>query len=67
MNLNPELVEKNEPPMITKIKKTKVKFVFSVLFEKPILDILLDMERRLFENSLLKLKKRKKILITITK
>ena len=67
MNLNPELVEKNEPPIITKIKKTKVKFVFSISFEKPILDILLDMERRLLENSLLKLKKRKKILTIITK
>ena len=67
MNLNPELVEKNEPPIITKIKKTKVKFVFSISFEKPILDILLDMERRLLENSLLKLKKRKKMLIIITK
>ena len=67
MNLRPELVEKNEPPMITKIKKIKVKFVFSVSFEKPILDILLEIERRLLENSLLKLKKRKKILTVIKK
>ena len=67
MNLNPELVEKNEPPMITKIKNIKVKLDFSVLFEKPILDILLDMERKLLENSLLKLKKRKKILTIITR
>ena len=29
--------------------------------EKPILDILLDIDKRLFEKSLLKLKKRKKI------
>tara|TARA_B100001093_G_C26240531_1_gene764177 strand:- start:98 stop:301 length:204 start_codon:yes stop_codon:yes gene_type:complete len=67
MNLRPELVEKNEPPMITKIKKIKVKFFFSVSFEKPILDILLEIERRLLENSLLKLKKRKKILTVIKK
>ena len=53
--------------MITKIKKIKVKFVFSASFEKPILDMLLDIDKRLLENSLLKLKKRKKMLITITK
>ena len=67
MNLNPELVEKKEPPIITKIKKIKVKFDWSVSNEKPILDILLDTDNRLIEKSLLKLKKRKKIVITIIK
>ena len=67
MNLNPELVEKNEPPMITKIKKKKVKFVFSVSFAKPILDILLEIDKRLIEKSLLNEKNKKKIETTIKK
>ena len=60
INLKPELVEKKEPPIITKIKKIKVKLVSSVCKENPIFDMLLDIDKRLFENSLLKLKKRKK-------
>ena len=65
MNLRPELVEKNDPPMMTNIKKTKVKFGWFVLSENPILEILLDTDRKLIEKLLLKLKKRKKILIII--
>ena len=64
MNLKPELVEKKEPPIITKIKKIKLRFDLSVFIEKPIFEILLDMDRKLFEKSLLKLKNRKKIKIT---
>ena len=67
MNLNPELVEKKEPPIITKIKKIKLKFDLSVFIEKPIFEILLDMDRKLFEKSLLKLKNRKKINTTAIK
>ena len=67
MSLNPELVEKKDPPIITKIKKTIVKFDCSFLIEKPILDILLETDNKLDENSLLKLKNKKKIVTTITK
>tara|TARA_B100001057_G_C22597003_1_gene851266 strand:+ start:226 stop:450 length:225 start_codon:yes stop_codon:yes gene_type:complete len=67
INLKPELVEKKDPPIITKIKKIKLKFGCSVLTENPILDILLDTDNKLIEKSLLKLKKRKKIEITIIK
>ena len=61
INLKPELVEKKDPPIITKIKNTKFKFDFSELREKPIFEILLVTDRKLFEKSVLKLKKRKKI------
>ena len=45
----PELVEKKEPPMITKIKNKKNK-LFGVLFnEIPILDILLAIENKIKE------------------
>ena len=64
INLRPELVEKKDPPMITKIKKIKFKLEFSVLREKPIFDILVDIDKKLFEKLLLKLKNKKKIVIT---
>ena len=67
INLKPELVEKNEPPIITNIKNIKIKFGWSELSEKPILDILLQMDNKLLKKSLLKLKKRKKTEITIMK
>ena len=67
MNRKPELVEKNEPPIITRIKKIKIKFGLLISLEKPIFDILLETDNRLFEKSLLKLKKRKKIVIIIIK
>ena len=66
INLNPELVEKKDPPIITNIKKIKVKFCLSKFREKPIFDILLDKDNKLLEKLLLKLKKRKKSVITIT-
>tara|TARA_B100001769_G_C21884397_1_gene478126 strand:+ start:374 stop:607 length:234 start_codon:yes stop_codon:yes gene_type:complete len=65
INLNPELVEKKDPPIITRIKNIKVKFCLSKSKEKPIFDILLDKDNKLFEKLLLKLKKRKKSVITI--
>ena len=67
MKRNPELVEKNDPPITTKIIKIKSKLDCSELIEKPILDILLATERKLSKKLLLKLKKRKKNEITIMK
>ena len=61
INLRAELVEKKDPPMITKIKNIKSRLVCELSNAKPILDILLESDNRLFEKSLLKLKKRKKI------
>ena len=67
MNLKPELVEKKDPPMITKIKNINVKFFCSKFKEKPIFDTLLAIDKRFLVKSLLKLKKRKKIDITTIK
>ena len=67
INLKPELVEKKEPPIITNIKNIKIKFGWSEFSEKPILDILLQMDNKLLKKSLLKLKKRKKTATTIIK
>jgi len=67
INLKPELVEKKDPPIITKIKNIKVKLDLLVSIDIPILDMLLDTESKLLEKSLLKLKKRKKIVITTIK
>ena len=61
INLNPELVEKKDPPIITNKRKMNVKFGCSELNEKPIFEILLDKDRKLIVKSSLKLKKRKKI------
>ena len=67
INLRPELVEKKEPPIITKIKKIKFKFVLSLSKENPIFEILVEIDKKLSEKSVLKLKKRKKIDITTKK
>ena len=67
INLKPELVEKNEPPIITNIKNIKIKFGWFEFSEKPILDILLQIDNKLLKKSLLKLKKSKKTEITIIK
>ena len=58
-NLIPELVEKKEPPIITKIKKIKTKFGCWDSKEKPILDILVEIDNKLFVKSVLELKNRK--------
>ena len=48
-NLIPELVEKKDPPIITKIKNKKNK-LFGVLFKEiPILDMLLAIENKIKE------------------
>ena len=61
INLSPELVEKKDPPIITKIRYINSRLGWLEFNEKPILDILLEIDNKLFEKSLLKLKKRKKI------
>tara|TARA_B100000686_G_C15997863_1_gene575203 strand:+ start:146 stop:355 length:210 start_codon:yes stop_codon:yes gene_type:complete len=43
-NLIPELVEKKDPPIITKIKNIKYKFESTLLLEIPIFEILLVIE-----------------------
>ena len=45
INLKPELVEKNDPPIITKIKNIKLSLFEVVFKEKPILDILFVIEK----------------------
>ena len=59
MNLKPALVEKKDPPIITKIKYIKFKFDWLSFSEKPILDILLDNERSLIEKLSLNKKNKK--------
>ena len=61
MNLKPELVEKKDPPIITKIKYIKFKFDWLSPSENPIFDILLDNERSLIEKLLLNKKNKKTI------
>ena len=53
INLNPELVEKKDPPIITNIKNIKWRFVNSLFKEIPILDILLKIENTIFIKLLL--------------
>ena len=56
----PELVEKNEPPMIVKIKKINDKFNGLSSREIPMLETLLDKDKNNFIKSLSKFKKNKK-------
>tara|TARA_B100001996_G_C18341076_1_gene470198 strand:+ start:357 stop:506 length:150 start_codon:yes stop_codon:yes gene_type:complete len=49
MNLNPELVEKKDPPMITKIKNIKYKLFGMDFEENPIFEILLDIDKNIDE------------------
>tara|TARA_B100000886_G_scaffold150751_1_gene102466 strand:+ start:464 stop:625 length:162 start_codon:yes stop_codon:yes gene_type:complete len=44
MTLKPELVEKNEPPSITRRRKTKTRFLGTCSNEIPILEMLLEIE-----------------------
>ena len=46
--LKPELVEKKEPPIITKIKNKKDKFLGTALKEIPIFDTLLEIDTNIF-------------------
>ena len=65
-NLKPELVEKKDPPIITKIRYIKLNFDWSNWREIPILDILLTNDKKIKVKLLSKLKKVKKI-VTINK
>tara|TARA_B100000214_G_C23665670_1_gene489488 strand:- start:45 stop:299 length:255 start_codon:yes stop_codon:yes gene_type:complete len=67
ITLNPELVEKKEPPTITSIKNTKYKLDELLLKENPMFETLLDIETNKFKKLLLLLKKIKIIEITINK
>ena len=61
INLMPELVEKKDPPIITKIKKIKDKFLGLFSKEKPIFDTLLATDNKFTEKSFFRLKNKKKI------
>ena len=61
ININPELVEKKDPPIITKIKYIKLKLDWSKFKEKPTLDMLLDIDNKILEKSFWYEKKIKKI------
>ena len=67
INLKPELVEKKEPPIITNIKNIRDKLDWLVFKEKPMLETLLDIDKKFIKKPLLKLKKRKNIVIIIKK
>ena len=67
MNLKPELVEKKEPPITTKIKNINTRFGCLVSNENPILDILVDIDSKLFEKLMFELKNKKKMVITTIK
>ena len=57
--LNPELVEKKDPPIITKIKKINDKFFEVFSKDRPKFETLLVIETRIFKKLLSKLKKTK--------
>ena len=61
-NLKPELVEKKEPPIITRIKKIKDKFVEFPDSEIPIFETLLVNDKNILLKLLSKFKKTKKII-----
>jgi len=63
INLNPELVEKKEPPIITNNKNTKDKLYEVSLNDIPMLDTLLHIETSIFKKLFSLLKKTKKIKI----
>ena len=67
INLKPELVEKKEPPIITNTKNIRDKLDWLVFKEKPMLETLLDIDKKFIKKPLLKLKKRKNIVIIIKK
>ena len=65
-NLSPELVEKNDPPIIIKIIKINIRF-WGTSKEKPILEIELQIAKKSKEKLLLELKKIKKIMAKNTR
>ena len=66
ITLNPELVEKKEPPIITRIKNKKYKFGGILLNEIPMLETLLEIVTSIVKKLLL-LKKTNIIEIIINK
>ena len=67
INLKPELVEKKDPPIITKIRKIKERFDSVSLNEIPIFETLLEIDTSKFKKLFLLLKKTKIIEIIINK
>ena len=65
--LIPELVEKNEPPITTIIKKINIKLLGVSLNEIPIFEILLDIATKIVGKLLLEFKKTKENEIIINK
>ena len=63
----PELVEKNDPPIITIIKKVNDKFLELLSKEKPILETLLVRDRNNWLKLLSKLRKTKNIINKVKK
>ena len=63
---SPELVEKNEPPIIIRIIKINIRF-WGTSKEKPILEIELQIAKKSKEKLLLELKKIKKVIAKNTK
>ena len=61
-NLNPELVEKKDPPIIIRIIKINVRF-WGTSKENPMLEIELQIDKKSREKLLLKLKKMKNIIV----
>ena len=55
----PELVEKKDPPIITKIRNTKDKFVELLFKENPIFETLLARERKTSTKLLLRSEERR--------
>jgi hypothetical protein len=66
-NLIPELVEKKEPPIITKIKNKNDKFGELLSKERPIFETLLVKERNNSIKLFSKFKKTKNIVVNIPK
>ena len=67
ITLKPELVEKNDPPTITNIRKINDKFDGIFSKEIPRLETLLDKETKIFKKLFSELKKINKIAIIIDK
>ena len=67
ITLKPELVEKKDPPTITKIRKIKDKFEGIFSKEIPRLETLLDKETKIFKKLFSELKNINKIAMIIIK
>ena len=63
-NRSPELVEKNEPPIIIRIMKINIRF-WGTSKEKPMLEMELQIAKKSKEKLLLELKKMKNVIAKI--